>query len=172
MNSTAQSDAPGKGFFSVGLVLEAIGVWAICFGLSGCAALPLSALGTVAGAAGTAFSTGQEIYSLGKLDTAERATFEESLAAARLAAEDFGMATVPQPPPCCTRDGTVVEQTFKDDKGGKIAVRVERRAPKLVLIRVDVGIFGSEPIAHIFMADIRTHLPAQPSETRPSKAKE
>jgi hypothetical protein len=39
------------------------------------------------------------------------------------------------------------------------AVKIEQRTQRLCRIRVDVGWFGSDPTAKLFMDRIRTHLP-------------
>ncbi len=54
----------------------------------GCAAVPLATLGSVAGLSTSAVSTGREIFTLGKLDTAEMAGYPEAVVAARRAAAE------------------------------------------------------------------------------------
>jgi hypothetical protein len=79
----------------------------------GCAALPLATLGTVAGFAATAVSTGRDVCKGGKLDTAEMAGFDDAVWAARRAAADLDL-----PPEKDQRHkaGTVADLTFADDR--------------------------------------------------------
>jgi hypothetical protein len=126
---------------------------------AGCAAIPLATLGTIAGAAGSAVSTGRDVYSLGKLDTAEMATLAEVAQATRAARVELGLKTDPKPRH--SSKAGILRMAFLDDKCDRIAVRLERCAPRLVLIRVDVGWFGSETVARLFLARLRVHLPAR-----------
>ncbi len=54
---------------------------------------------------------------------------------------------------------------FVDDKGAQIGVRVERRTPKLLFLREDVGIlaslFGAEVTDRLFLLHLRQHLPPE-----------
>lgn len=133
-------------------------VLALAFGTGGCATLTLATLGTIAGTAGSAISTGQEVYGLGKLDAAEMARLDQAVAASHQAADDLGLTFKPDPK-AHQKDASIIELPFVDDKGSRVMVRLERRAERLVRIRVDVGLFGSEVTAHLFLTRIRAHLP-------------
>src|SRR5205085_1586208 len=62
--------------------------------LSGCAAFTVATAGTLVGIAASSISTGADIYQLGKLDAVEMDTFDDCIAAVRLAASDLGMKIV------------------------------------------------------------------------------
>jgi hypothetical protein len=131
---------------------------------SGCALIPLATLGTAFSIAGTVVSTGPEVYSSGKLDTAIRADSGDCRRAVRLAAADLGLRIV--------RDrklpGDRQQWDFKlvDDRQSVIEITVEKRAAMLCWCQVDVGIFGSEPTAKLVMEVIESHL--IPAATQPS----
>lgn len=142
-----------------GLAWATFGVLLAAGGAGGCAAIPLATLGAIAGAAGSAASTGQEIYGMGKLDTAELQRGLDVSLAARKAALEMGLDRRPNPKEMNAKDPFVEELEFVDRKGERVTVRIDQRAERLVLLRIDVGIFGSEPFAHLFLNRLRTHLP-------------
>jgi hypothetical protein len=121
----------------------------------GCAALPLATLGSLVGVGASAVSTGNDIYQLGKLDTAQMASFDQAVAAAQCAAEDLCLSAKQVE----HRDRGVRRLTFADDRGAGIKVDVEPRTPRLVRVRIDVGWFGSQQTARLYLARMRAHLP-------------
>ena len=135
----------------------------LALGSGGCATLTLATLGTLAGTAGSAISTGKEVYGLGKLDAAEMARFDQAIAATHQAADDLGLTYRPDSK-AHQKDPSIVDLPFADDKKAGVKVRIERRAEHLVRIRVDVGWFGSEVTAHLFLTRIRAHLPSSGQE--------
>jgi hypothetical protein len=139
----------------------------------GCAAIPLATLGTVAGISTSALSTGREIFTLGKLDTAEMAGYPEAVVAARRAAAELYL----RPKGAEKLKDWTAELLFADEKGAKVEVDVERRTEMLVRIRIDVGLFGSEVTARLFLARLRLYLPPVkspqpqiPASTEPAPA--
>ena len=124
---------------------------------SGCATVSVATAGTIAGIAASSISTGAEVYRLGKLDAVEMDTFEDATAAVRLAASDLELKIVED-----EKKKGKDEWSFElsDDVKNTLSVRVQQRTDRLAAIRVDVGIFGSEPTAHLVLARIRTHLPS------------
>lgn len=136
-----------------------IGMFFALGGPGGCGILSLATLGTIAGAAGPAVSAGQELYSMGKLDTAEMQRADDVALAARKAALELGLARRPNPNERGVRDLSLQELDFVDQKGNTFKVTIERRAERLVLLRIDVGLFGSQPAARLFLTRIRAHLP-------------
>src|SRR5665213_842876 len=104
-----------------------------------------------------AVSTGHDVYSLGKLDTAEVANIRAVIAAARDAADELGL--LPDPKSKDKYDGCSAKVSFVDDKGAWLCVRVDRRTATLALIQIDVGFFGSQSTARLFLARMRRHLP-------------
>lgn len=133
----------------------------------GCALLPLSTLSTVLGMAGTAASTGPEVYEAGKLDTAFHAQAGDCRVAVRRAAAALQLHIV--------RDRDISggrkrwDFRLEDDRQSEIEITVERRSPMLCWCRVDVGLLGSEPTAKLLMQVIQNHLPSPPPPaTEPS----
>jgi hypothetical protein len=137
--------------------------------IGGCASIPLATLGTVAGVTTSALSTGREVFTLGKLDTTEMAGYAQTLVATRRAADELYLK--PKGPE--KLKDFKAELVFVDEKGATIKVHVERRTEMMVRIRVDVGLFGSEVTAQLFLTRLRFHLLAvtapQP-QTRASTA--
>jgi hypothetical protein len=129
---------------------------------SGCITASLATLGTVVGFLGSAASTGADVYKLGKLDAALMATPVEIHQAVRDSACDLGLELVSDP----SGDPNVWQAKLLDDQKRDITVRVESRASHLCICRVDVGFFGSEPVAKVIMERIRAHLPHQLSASR------
>ena len=125
----------------------------------GCAAIPMATLGTLAGVTASAVSTGTDIYQMGKLETAEMAPFERATEAARRAADDLCLAD--KGSERRKRGGLMLH--YADAKGAGLKVLIEPRTATLVRVRIDVGWFGSEPTARLFLARMRAHLP----ETEP-----
>lgn len=137
----------------------AVGLLFAFGGPGGCGILSLATLGTVASAAAPAVSAGQELYSMGKLDTAEMQRANDVALAARKAALDLGLRRRPNPNERGVRDLSLQELEFVDQKGNSFKVTIDRRAERLVLLRIDVGLFGSQPAARLFLTRIRAHLP-------------
>jgi hypothetical protein len=119
-------------------------------------------LGTLVSSAGSAVSAGRDVYGLGKLDAAEMARFDQTVLAAQQAADDLGLRFKPLSPKPPPKDSSVMVLPFFDDKGSRVNVRVERRAVRMVLVRIDVGLFGSEVTAHLMLSRLRAHLPRPP----------
>jgi hypothetical protein len=131
--------------------LPGLFIGAVC----GCAAIPLATIGTVAGISTSAISTGREVFTLGKLDTTELAPYPQTLMAARSAAAEMYLR--PKGPE--KLKAWKGELVFMDDKGATIEVDIERRTEMMVRIRVDVGLFGSEVTARLFLTRLRQYLP-------------
>ena len=96
-------------------------------------------------------------HGMGKFDTAEMAGFAQAVAAARAA--DLSLRPQPRRPYCSRLDPTAVELIYLDDKRARLTVRLDRRSARLVRIRIDVGLFGSEVTARLFLTRLRAHLP-------------
>jgi len=123
-------------------------------GAGGCAAIPLATVGTVAGISTSAVSTGREIFTLGKLDDAEIAGYPETLEATRRAAAELHLSPKPE-----KLKPWAAELVFVDEQGATVEVDVERRTGTLVRVRIDVGLFGSEVTARLFLTRLRLYLP-------------
>ena len=127
----------------------------------GCVIAPVVAAGAVVGAASSAVSTGNDVYRLGKLDTAVMANYDDSREAVREMAANLRLHIVGD-----AQEGKHKEiWNFQlvDDHKETVDVQIQQRSGMLCLIRVDVGWFGSQPTADLMMHAIRTHLPAAAS---------
>ena len=136
-------------------------VLAMC---SGCELISLATLGTVLGIAGTAVSTGGEVYNAGKLDIAFMADADKCRGAVEMAAGDLKLHVVRSRPLCDDKWDFQLQDDFKS----KIEVTLQRRSPGLCRCRVNVGLFGPRPTAELIMRRIEAHLPAP--ATMPVKA--
>jgi hypothetical protein len=126
----------------------------------GCITASLATLGTVLGAVGTAASTGSDVYHLGKLEAAVFSNATDCHAAALLASIDLDLRLkIDQR---TDKPQQVWEMTLVDKFDTPVGIHIEYRTAKFCLCRVDVGIFGSEPTAHLFMDRIRAHLHLPP----------
>ncbi len=154
--------------FRLPSVLAAVGL----LGTTGClATLPLSSLSSLSGLGASSVTVGRDTYSFGKLHSAELCEFFAAEDAARLAARDLGLHLTQVP--VISGDGTQIDMAFADDQGAQIGVQIERRTPKLLFLREDVGIvqslFGAEVTDRLFLLHLRQHLPAETAaDTRPA----
>ena len=140
-------------------------------GTGGCAALPLSSLSSLSSLGSSSVTVGRDTYSFGKLHSAELADFWSAEDAARLAARDLGLRRSQSA--VLSEDGSQLDMAFVDDKGAQIGVRIERRTPKLLFLREDVGwlasFFGAEVTDRLFLLHLRQHLPPETrADTRPA----
>ena len=139
------------------LCLQTTLVMLLLLGSTGCASIGLATLGTALGALGSAASTGSSVYKLGKLDSAEMASYADTRWAVRQAATDLDLHVSVDAPD--EKDRTIWHFAFCDLKKAETDVTVERRASMVCLVRVNVGILGSEPTARLIMRRIHAHLP-------------
>jgi len=127
----------------------------------GCITATLATVGTLFGLAGTAASTGSDVYYLGKLDFAAMAGQDQTRQAVRGAADDLSLHLLSD----TLTDACQYEWTlrFDDDHRSVIEVTVGQRSDTLSVVRVNVGAFGNQTIAKLFAYRIRQHLPARAS---------
>ena len=133
------------------LALTCVAGAAVCAG--GCTTAAVVSAGTMAGLAASAVSTGAEVYSLGKLDSADEARFDEWIGAVRAAAGDLHLKIDKE---SNKREGEW-RCTLVDERKSKMKVIVQRRTETLCRTRIDVGWFGSEPTARLLLARVRLH---------------
>src|SRR5579863_9335811 len=107
----------------------------LLFLTNGCAAVPLSTLGSVLGFAGSAASAGSEVYNLGKLYFSAVATYDESTQAVVATAHEAGL-TINSSNSIGKRDDEIVYH-MQDACGQKLDVIVDRRAEHLVQFEID-----------------------------------
>jgi len=144
---------------------------AALLGSGGCAAIPLSSLSSLSNLGSSSVTVGRDTYSFGKLHSAELAEFWSAEDAARMAARDLGLHRSQSA--VLSEDGSQLDMQFVDDKGATIGVRIERRTPKLLFLREDVGFiasfFGAEVTDRLFLLHLRQHLPPETkADTRPA----
>lgn len=124
---------------------------------AGCELVPLATMSSVFGMAGTAVTTGSEVYKSGKLNIAFMANSATVQEAVREAAKDLHFRMIRGK---SSQDMETWKVELEDNLQAKFEVTVERRTAMLCLCQVDVGLFGSEPLARVIMARIRAHLPS------------
>jgi hypothetical protein len=139
--------------------LVALGLLAVSL-CGGCAAIPLSAIGSVASLGNSSVSSGRDSYFFGKLTTAEMCSYAAARAAVKSAAADLSLR--PRWPEQ-DKNGTS-ESAFLDEKDEQVGVRIERLTNSLVRIRVDIGLLGPETDGRLFLMRVRAHLPRATTE--------
>jgi len=140
---------------------------------NGCITSSLITIGTVLGALGSAASTGSDVYKLGKLEAALMTDAPACHSAVLSSANDLGLKVQIDQHSLQHTDKEKVdvwEMTLRDKLDAPVGIRIEGRTDKMCRCRVDVGIFGSEPTAHLFMERIRANLHLPP-DSPPSNSK-
>ena len=122
----------------------------------GCAAAGLATLGVAADITASAVTTGQVVFALGKLDTAEMADYGQIIAATRLGASDLGLVLKNE---ADDKKNATITLGYMDEKNSPIWITLDRRADRLVRVSVNVGLFGSEVTAQLLLSRIREHMP-------------
>jgi hypothetical protein len=122
---------------------------------AGCTLLTFSSLGSIAELGNSAVSVGSDKFYFGKLTTAENTDAKTALDAALAAGVDLGL-TLKAPD---TEKNGDINLAFLDEHHMQIGVEIDRRTAKMVRIKVDVGLFGNEVSARLFLARMRVHLP-------------
>ncbi len=143
-------------FISIALV-------GVLFSCGGCALIPLSAVSSVISLGDSSVSQGRDTYFWGKLKTAEMVRFDTVRSAVKSTAADLGLRQ--KGPEKLTADSS--DMGFIDDHGSPIGIHIERRTDKLVRLKIDVGLFGSEVIDRLFLARLRSYLPLPLAASRP-----
>lgn len=152
-------------------LVKSLGVVAIGLagGTGGCALIPVAALGvagSVADIGSAAFSTGTEVFSAGKLEAVELASFAHAQAAVRSTLNDLRLdlrsAEITK---------GVAKYDFRDDSGSDVEITLKRRTAAVCQLRVNVGYFGSEAYARLLLKSVRSRLPivARRPATMPSE---
>jgi len=134
-------------------------------GVSGCITSSIITLGTVLGALGSAASTGSDVYKLGKLDAVLYASATDCHRGVIQTAKEMGLMIVTDDHVNPRED--VWEMTLHDEKKSPVGIHIERRTAVMSRVRIDVGIFGSEPTTRLFMQQLRINLHLAPPEPNP-----
>jgi hypothetical protein len=122
---------------------------------SGCTAgLTVATAASAAALAGETLDTGNAVYSMGKLDSAERARLPECLDCIHAASIDLGLDAMTEK---TLSDGRM-RLAFKDKRHKVTDVWLDPRSPTMTLVRIDVGWFGSQPTARLFLSRFKYHL--------------
>jgi hypothetical protein len=128
----------------------------------GCAEVSIAAVGTTAGIAASAISTGGDVYRLGKLDTADEIHYDQWVAACRAGAGDLHY-TVERESDKGYGKWLIV---LRDDRRSRVDIHVDRRTETLCLTHIDVGLLGSEPTARLILTAIRRRAGAAAATRR------
>lgn len=127
----------------------------LLIGCCGCTAgLTVATAASAAALAGETIDTGGAVYSMGKLDSAERARLPECIDCVHAAAIDLSLEPMTEK---TLSDGRQ-RFAFKDHRHKVIDVWLDPRTPTMTHVRIDVGWFGSQPTARLFLARFRYHL--------------
>ncbi len=130
-------------------------IFVLLLSCSGCALIPISAIGAVVGLGNSSVSQGRESFFWGKLKTAEIARFDVARAAVKATANEMGLKA--KGAEKLTRDRS--EMAFVDSHGSQVGVRIDRETDAMVRMRIDVGWFGSEMVDRLFLLRLREYLP-------------
>ncbi len=135
--------------------------------LSGCAAASLATAGAVAGLAASVVTTGADVYHLGKLDSVDMGRQDELITAVRRASEELSLTIYAE----TWENEHSWYSRLKDDQGSTIGLTVDARTSNMCRVRINVGVFGSEPTARLFLIRLRENLP-KVHQVRPKLASE
>lgn len=123
--------------------------------LSGCAAASIGTASVFAGLAATVVTTGADVYHLGKLDSVDMGHQDEMITAVRRAADELSLTIYAE----TWESDHVWYVQLKDDHDSKFGVTIDGRTNNMCRVRINVGIFGSEPTAKLFLIRLRENLP-------------
>jgi hypothetical protein len=124
---------------------------------AGCAAASVAVAGQIA----SAVSAGGDVYHLGKLDSADEVRYDHWLAACRAGAADLHFRVVKERDKGNGRWNCILT----DDRHWRVDITVDRRTETMCQTRIDVGFFGSEPMARLVLAAIRRRAGNLPATT-------
>lgn len=122
--------------------------------MCGCTAATVASAGAIIGAAGSSISTSSEVFQMGKLDAVDMTEFERQIEGVRCAARDLSLTMEKE-------EHNAPGQwrcTIADVRKTRFRVYVDRRSETLCRTRVDVGFFGSEPTARLFLTRVRLNV--------------
>ncbi|HVT80469.1 MAG TPA: DUF3568 family protein [Phycisphaerae bacterium] len=129
--------------------------------LAACAA----AVPVAADAAGSAVGKAPDLLSQGKVETHQRVSVEEAIAAARRAAVELDLRALGE-----EKHPDQLKLIYEDGRKMKIVITLIRRSSLATQIRVDVGIFGDAGMGQLVIRQLMRNLPG-PAATEPAPAK-
>jgi hypothetical protein len=147
---------------NIAILLQSIMLLVLACNGVGCATASIAAVGTVAGFASDAITTGSSVYRLGKLDSVDLATIDQMETAVRAMAKELKLSIIEEEK---SEDGEWYFK-LKDDEDATIEITLHSRTEIMCKSRVNVGWFGSEPTARLILQRVRDRLPLPP-EVRP-----
>ena len=121
-------------------------------GLGGCAAGVVAPVG--GDVAGAVVGKSDELFWRGKVEADEAVSFDETVGAAKTAADELKLTTKGQ-----EKHESWLKLKYRDDRKDTVEVTLTRRTAKLTEIRTDVGFFGSAAFARTVMRQILDDLP-------------
>jgi hypothetical protein len=136
------------------MLVRAVCLLLLMLTCTGCAGLGLTAAASAIGSVGSALDTGTSVYQNGKLDSAEMATLDQCTRAIRAAAEELGLRIMTDKPAGHGK----YRMAMVDDRDKVIDIWLDQRSKSLARLRIDVGLFGSEPTARLILGRFRLHL--------------
>lgn len=121
--------------------------------LSACEPVTATTIGMNVARSGAAF------YSSGKIYAVRIADFDDVVGAVRDTAAALAMSFEEE-----DVDDDRAMLKYEDDDGATILIVINRKTEVLTAFRVDVGAFGSEPLARLFLAQVEERLEAIDAE--------
>lgn len=123
----------------------------MCFGLSSCTGLEPAAISAGASAA----QSGATFFTQGKFSSVELAGFEDAMKAVGKAAEEMSLLLDEE-----ELEPKRARLVYEDEQGQSMVVVVERRSATVTQIQADVGTFGENGLASLFMRQMAAQLAA------------
>jgi hypothetical protein len=124
---------------------------ALLIAATGCATASIASAGAIAGLAASSIATSADVYRMGKLDAVEMVKLDDQIAAVELAARDLKLTIQSKE----HYDKGRWRCMIADDRDSHFRVYLQRRTENMCRTRIDVGVFGSEGTARLFLARMR-----------------
>jgi hypothetical protein len=124
---------------------------AACAGLCACTGLEPAAISAGASAA----QSGATFFTQGKFSSVELVGFDDAVQAVRMAGEEMSLRLDED-----EAELKRVRLVYEDEQGQSIVVVVERRSATVTQIQADVGTFGENGLASLFMRQMAAQLVA------------
>ena len=137
------------------MLIRALALLTLLLASTGCATgVTVATAASVASLAGSTLDTGTDVYSMGKLKTAEMAAIPDVVEATYQASRDLKLTMMTDK----QRGDGVVRMALVDDRHKVVDLWLDPRTPNLTRIEIDVGWFGSQPTATLILNRLRVHL--------------
>jgi hypothetical protein len=106
--------------------------------------------------AGAAVDTTQDLFRAGKAETHQPVSLEQSIAAARAAAQELDLKLIREEP-----HPDQIKLIYRDSRKLNITVTLVSRTTRATQMRVDVGLFGDAGMGELVLWQIVRGLPEQ-----------